>query len=71
MTLNWQDSDALVHVKNTRHFETMKDPSRKDGFEEIQRLAQHWKSTLRIMENAVEMKFKSTPYRTMDLNPGL
>ena len=33
----------LVHVEIIRHLETMKDPRRKDGFEEIKNLAQYWK----------------------------
>ena len=41
---NWQDSDELVRVENIRHLEMMKNPSRKDGFERTQRLAQYWKS---------------------------
>ena len=42
MALNWQDSDVLVHVENTRHFEMMS-PRRKGGFEGIQKLAEYWK----------------------------
>ena len=41
MTLNWQDLDVLVHVENTRLFQMIKDPNRKDGFEGIQKLAQY------------------------------
>ena len=48
MTFGWQDLDVLVHVEKTRHFKTRKGPSRKDGFEGIQKLAQCWKSKLRI-----------------------
>ena len=48
MTFGWQDLDVLVHVERTRHFKTRKGPSRKDGFEGIQKLAQCWKSKLRI-----------------------
>ena len=44
MSLNWQTSDALVHVENIRLFEMIKDASRKDGFERLQILAQYWKS---------------------------
>ena len=52
----------LFHVENSRHFETMKDPRRKDGFEEIQHLAQYGKSKLRnhLYQYGVESKIDST-----------
>ena len=58
MTFGWQDLDVLVHVDNIRHFKTRKGPSRKDGFEGIQKLAQCWKSKLHIT-CTIEVKIDS------------
>ena len=38
----------LDHAENVRHLEVMKDPPRRDGSEETRKLAQYWKSRLRI-----------------------
>ena len=46
----------LVHVDNIRRLEVTEDSSRKDGFEGIQKLAQCWKSKLRITWNGMELK---------------
>ena len=54
MTLSWQDS-----VENVRHLEMMKDSSLKDGIEGIQKMAQHWKSKLRITCITVEMPLQN------------
>ena len=64
MTNSWQDFDALVHVENTRLLEMMKDPKRKHGFEEVQKLARYWKSRSQITRNVVERKLRSIPSRT-------
>ena len=65
------DSDMLVPAENVRHLEVMKDPRRKDGFEETQKLAEYWKSKLRVTCINTELKSKLIPRRMMDLNPGL
>ena len=40
----------LDHAESIRHLEVMKDPPRRDEFEETRKLAQYWKSRLRIMK---------------------
>ena len=67
MTWNHLDSDMLVHVLTRCHFEMMKDPRRKDGFEDIPKLTQYWKSSLRVAFNHMTLKSKMIPLRTMDI----
>ena len=56
-----EDADMLDHAENIRHFEVMKDPLRKDVFEETRKLGQCWKSRLRItcLISEIVIKFDS------------
>ena len=51
----------LVHAENLRHLEVMKDPHRKDGFEETPQLAQYWKSRSRVTCINMELTSKLLP----------
>ena len=51
----------LDHAENIRHLEVMKDPPRKDGFEEIRKLSQYWKSKLRVTCINMELKSELIP----------
>ena len=70
MTLSWQDSHALFMSRKS-HFEMMTDPSRKDGSAEMQRLASIGSQSYELFGTIWELKLRSIPCRTMDLNPGL
>ena len=61
MTYSVQDLAALAHVENFRLLGMIKDPNQKSVFEGTQRLAQCWKSKLRITCNVMELKVTSTP----------
>ena len=51
----------LVHVENFRNLETMKDPSRNDGFEEIQKMGPVLESkvTHHLYHCGIEIKIDS------------
>ena len=60
-TFSWQDLDALVHVENMRLFRNDKNPNRKECSEEMQTLAQCWKSrvTNHLQRSGIDMKIDS------------
>ena len=65
MTLNGQDSNALVHVKNIRLLEMKNDPNRKDGFEGNTKIgpALEVKVTNYLERCWIEVKIDSDPER--------
>ena len=62
------DSDMLDHAENIRYLEVMRILHRKDGFEETRKLAQYWKSRLRITVNELpEEKGESFHYEEVSV----
>ena len=65
------DLEVLDHAENKRHFEVMKHPHRGDGFEEIRKLVQYWKSRSRITCINMDLKSELIPRIMLALNLGL
>ena len=70
-SISWQsmiwkiDEKVLDHAENIRFFWSEESLLRKDGSEEIRKLAQSWKSKSRIVCINMELKSDSNPWRMM------